>query len=269
VKKVSILLGAVVLKARPSALADALQRILRIPRLECECPPGVKWMVDPASHFGRQLLRGEGYEPQMERLIRGLLRPGDTFVDIGANEGYFSVLAARRVGQGKVYAAEPQGRLGPVIRKNAELNGCGNVVLWPVAVADRNDTAELFLHPSTNTGSSGLLQPARWHARRETVPTRTLDGLFAEHHLQKVRMMKVDCEGGEKLVLAGGREVLKERRIEILAWEYHPTVLSPEEIGGMDSYLKGCGYRFLEVGGQTLYCLPGLEKEIERAAQAG
>jgi FkbM family methyltransferase len=269
VKKISILLGALVLRVRPAELADLLKRWIRIPRVECEGPGGTRWLVDPASHFGRELLRGEGYEPQMERLIQGLLRPGDTFVDLGANEGYFSVLAARKTRPGRVYAAEPQGRLAGVIRANAALNGCDNLVLWPVAVADRNDTAELFLHPSTNTGSSGLLQPARWGKGGERVPTRTLDGLFAEHHLQKVRMMKVDCEGGEKLVLAGGRQVLKKRRIEILAWEYHPTVLSPEEIGEMHRYLKECGYCFLEVGGQTLYCLPGLEKEIERAAQAG
>jgi len=256
------------LKARPAALADALQRLLRIPRLECECPAGVRWMADPASHFGRKLLRGEAYEPQMAALVERLLRPGDTFVAIGANEGYFSILAARKTRPGKVYAAEPQGRLGAVIRKNAELNGCGNVVLWPVAVADRNDSAELFLHPSTNTGSSGLFQPARWHTRRETVPTRTLDGLFAEHGLNRVRIMKVDCEGGEKLVLEGGRQTLKERKIEILAWEYHPTVLTPGEMERMDGYLRECGYRFLSLNGQTMYCLPGLEEEVRKAAAA-
>ena len=253
---------ALLLSVRPAELADWLKRIFRIERREVDAPGGLKLWIDPVSHFGRAVVSAEGYEPQMSSLLKGLLRPGDVFVDIGANEGYFSALACKLVSDGRVFAVEPQGRLIPVIEENLRLNAARSATVSRLALADRNGTVTIHLQASTNTGFSGLFNPGRRGVGTETVPTMTLDDYFAQNRIERVRLMKVDCEGGEKLVLEGGRKTLRSKCIEVLAWEYHPLVLSEEEIQEMDAFLKGCGYSFLNLEGQTLYCLPELEQEV-------
>jgi FkbM family methyltransferase len=258
------------LSVRPAELADWLKRIFRIKRRAVETPGGLRLWLDPVSHFGRAVVSAAGYEPQMSSLVKGLLRPGDVFVDIGANEGYFSALASKLVGDGRVFAVEPQGRLIPVIEENLRLNGARNATVSRLALAERSGTATIHLQASTNTGFSGLFNPGRRGIGTETVPTMALEDYFVQNRIGRVRLMKVDCEGGEKLVLKGGRETLRSKRIEVLAWEYHPLVLSEEEIHEMDAFLKGCGYSFLNLEGQTLYCLPELEQEVRsQISQSG
>jgi FkbM family methyltransferase len=79
------------------------------------------------------------------------------FVNLGANDGYFSILASRVVGQhGKVLAIEPQERLWKVIRKNIQLNDSYNIQLFPCAVGDKKEQILFFFTPSINTRSLGL-----------------------------------------------------------------------------------------------------------------
>lgn len=259
---------ALLLRVRPAELADLLKRIFRIKRRVVETSGGLKLLIDPVSHFARLAASAGGYEPQMTSLLKGLLRPGDVFVDIGANEGYFSNLAGTLVGDGQVYAVEPQGRLIPVIEENLRLNGARHATVSHLALAERNGTATIHLQASTNTGFSGLFNPGRRGTGTETVPTMTLDDYFALNRIARVRLMKVDCEGGEKLVLEGGRETLRSKRIDVLAWEYHPLVLTEEEIKAMDVFLRDCGYVFLNLEGQTLYCLPELETLVRSLVPA-
>jgi len=259
---------ALLLRVRPAELADWLKRIFRIKRRAVDAPGGLKLWIDPVSHFARLATSSGGYEPQMSALVKGLLRPGDVFVDIGANEGYFSTLASKLVSDGRVFAVEPQGRLIPVIEENLRLNGARNATVSRLALAERNGTATIHLQASTNTGFSGLFNPGRRGTGTETVPTMTLDDYFAQNRIGRVRLMKVDCEGGEKLVLEGGRETLRSKCIEVLAWEYHPLVLTEEEIGVMDQFLRECGYSFLNLEGQTLYCLPELEALVRSLVPA-
>ena len=66
--------------------------------------------------------------------------------------------------------------------------------------------------------------------------------------------------------MEGARATLSARTVDILAWEYHPGIVSDEEIAQMDAFLKDCGYMLLTLNGQTIYCLPGLEEDVQRAA---
>ena len=89
-----------------------------------------------ASNFGFRLTSAQGYEPETKALLVSFLKPGMVFVDLGANEGFFSVVASRLVGSGgKILAIEPQARLGSVIRRNLELNLAANVTLAQVAIS--------------------------------------------------------------------------------------------------------------------------------------
>src|SRR5438105_1935670 len=131
-----------VLSIRPAQLAALIKRVLFIHRVVVETSDGLKFWIDPVSILGLKLLRDRTFEPSLSKLIKRLLRVGDTFVDVGANEGYFSVLAANAtIPGGRVVAVEPQQRLLPVIERNLELNQLSNVEIMSDALSDKKGTA--------------------------------------------------------------------------------------------------------------------------------
>ena len=97
------------------------------------------------------------YEPQMTRLLELVLRPTDVFVDGGANEGYFSILAASLVGNGQVHCVEPQSRLQPILRENIRLNSARSVTIHSVALCEHPGEVKLFLC------SSMLFEELQYH----------------------------------------------------------------------------------------------------------
>ena len=231
----SRLLHESLLHVRPSPVAAALKKLLGIERRVVRLEAGV-FEVDPVSHLGTQLLyRGE-YEPELAAVMRHYLRPGGTFVDVGANEGYFSVLAARLLGpSGRVIAVEPQRRLRPVIERNLELNGLTNVTIHECAVSDADGEARLHLTPDTITGSSGLAQMTRYRVPTTTVHTVTLETLLADAGVEHVDLMKMDIEGFEHEAILGSPDVFRRGRIGTIALELHRSRitargLDPDEI---------------------------------------
>ena len=103
---------------RPAWLASWLKRVLGIKRAVMETEAG-RFYADPVSHFYAYSRVPGGYEPLLTSCVRSMLQPGDTFLDVGANESYFSILASSLVGpDGLVVAVEPQQRLNAVIQRN-------------------------------------------------------------------------------------------------------------------------------------------------------
>jgi len=240
-----LFLQQILMRVRPAFLAAGLKKVLGICRKAVEVKEGIFW-IDPVSQFAVNLVTEHGYEPEMGETLRKYLRPGGTFVDIGANEGFFTVQAAKIVGpSGRVLAVEPQGRLQQVIQKNLELNGLTNVTLARSAVSDRPGEAELHISPSTNTGSTGLSQSTRYRVPHESVPVNTLEAILARSGVQTVDLIKMDIEGFEYEALIGAEKLLKEKRIKALALEMHPELMRGrgKEPDKIEEMLEGCGYR--------------------------
>jgi FkbM family methyltransferase len=238
-------LQKILMKIRPAIVAAGIKRILRLGRKTVETKEGLFW-VDPISQFAISLVSVHGYEPETGKTLRRYLQLGGTFVDIGANEGFFTVQASRIVGpSGRVLAVEPQGRLQEVIRKNLELNGLGNVTLVRRAVSDRPGEAELHISPSTNTGSTGLSQSTRYRVPHESVPVNTLEGILDKHGIEKVDLMKMDIEGFEYEALTGAEKLLKSKQIRAIALEMHPELMRGrgKEPERLEAVLAQSGYR--------------------------
>jgi FkbM family methyltransferase len=250
-------LGRQLMRIRPAPLAATLKWLLRVRRLELATPEGRFW-IDPASYQGQTLLRDGVYEPALLATVKQWLAPGDTFVDLGANEGYFSVVAAARVGpSGRVLAIEPQRRLDAVLRRNFALNGCAQVTLAPVAVSDHPGTAELQLTPSMNNSASGLRAPTRYPLLRQPVALATLAQVFAQAGLERCDLLKMDIEGWEYEAVLGSRELFAARRIRALALELHPQLLAPRglDAAAITTFLAACGYREVPGRGHFLLAL--------------
>lgn len=160
------------------------------------------------------------YEPATVQHLADHLRAGDTFVDIGANSGYFTVLASALVGPaGRVAAFEPN----PVVRRRLDQNiarngGHERVCVESCALSDRSED-HVRLYVPEHDGFATLV-PDQTHASSYLaganaidVRTSTFDDWYAASGLGRIALMKIDVEGAELQVLAGMTSALAAGRI--------------------------------------------------------
>jgi len=163
--------------------------------------------VDPLDYDGWVLFRDRGIKPHVAAVFQDLLHPGDTVLDIGAGYGYFTLLAASLVGHaGHVYAFEPNPTVASRLLENVSLNDFANVRLHCVAVSNVSGTVELHVVPQ-HSGISSLRRLEGETATTISVPAAAIDS-FADE-MAHVRLVKIDVEGGELLVLEGMKELLR------------------------------------------------------------
>lgn len=188
------------------------------------------------------------YEREFTRLFLqflGRLKPGDCFVDLGANVGYYTMMAAwhlRRFAGSKVFAFEPNEKAFGYLEQNKRLNNLDNLILAPQAVGDCAGQMALHLDPESSLQSSLRPYLPRLVERRE-VPVTTLDAFLAEHGPANVKLMKMDIEGAELLALRGARETIARCR-PVIFYEENPRSYAafgyrPEDVR---DFLEGLGY---------------------------
>jgi FkbM family methyltransferase len=222
-------------RLRPLEWAVFMKWLLRVRRFEVEAQ-GIKLWVDSASNFGKRILRESNYEPELTAAFERLLGAGETFVDVGGNEGWFSMLAAKLVGpSGRVLTCEPQERLWPVILKNAALNGFTNVQLLPFAVAEQRGKGFINLYPSLNTGSSNINSRKRRWETRQAIELVPLSEALDSPRARSVDLLKVDVEGFEHQVLLSAGQHLGTT-IRQLVVELHPAQL--DELGSSEQQVR-------------------------------
>lgn len=143
------------------------------------------------------------WEPDLTAFVRRRLRPGDAFVDVGANIGCVSALASRLVGQhGVVVAIEPCPTAIAALQETVARNALTNVRTVAAAVSDRVHELPLFAGPSYNVGMTSTV--ARRSLREQCrVPAAPLGSLVTRAELASARLIKIDVEGAEDRVLAG------------------------------------------------------------------
>ncbi len=218
---------------------------------------------------GAAVLQG-AYEPHVSRVFRELLRPADHVVDVGANIGYFSLLAASLVGpNGSVLAVEPNPRNVRLLEASRRANGFAQVTVAQVAASDR--IGLLALHAAHSNGTTGDLPgEAAALLAAETVPALPIDRLLDAD--RPIRLIKADVEGAEGLAMAGAAAAIGRHRPWVIS-EFCPDAL--RNISGIswDAYLgsfTGRGYRIhviAELG--TEDCGSDHEKVLACFARSG
>jgi FkbM family methyltransferase len=189
---------------------------------------GFTIFVDPADWaVGATIAATRRYEPEVSDMVRSLLRPGGTFIDIGANIGWFSLLAASIVGHsGSVLAIEPNVRNCHLLNASRERNGFSQIDVVAGAVSDRQSW--LALETDASNGRVIPLGPLSATTAAipcsYAVPAYPLDQLLEERGIDQVDAMKVDVEGVETAVFAGAERLLRDRR-PTLAFEWYPEAL--------------------------------------------
>lgn len=164
---------------------------------------GVRLLIDPAKDKGVELalfLQGT-YEEGTVHFLQQALKPGDTFLDIGANIGWMTLVGAKAVRQeGRVIAIEANPHTLPILQHNVELNHANCVEIYGVAVSDEPGTARLFENWNVNRGGASLL--AQDDSPGIEVQVETLDRLFDPE--TPLAVVKIDVEGLEPQALKGG-----------------------------------------------------------------
>jgi FkbM family methyltransferase len=222
-----------------------------------EVEGGVRLFVDLSDHvIGLNIVRGR-YEAEEVRLALGMLKPGDTAIDVGAHIGFFTMQMAAAVGAaGRVYAFEPFDPNADLLERSlAENRFEDRVVFRRAAVGDSQGSATLTFPAETlNSGGAYLLRdgvaPLAGHQKRD-VPVVALDRLDLR---RPVRFIKMDVEGAEPQVIRGAARLLSADRPVILS-ELHPTQLARASGVTVDDFLgqmRALGYRAQTLDGTPI-----------------
>jgi FkbM family methyltransferase len=213
--------------------------------------------VDPTDYaVGHTVARTGSYEPEVSAKLREVLPSGGTFVDIGANIGWFSLLAASLVGPtGRVIAVEPNPRNVALLRQSAKDNGFDNIDIVAVALGERPGAAAL-----ETDGSNGRLIPIDGPPLQAVeasfvVATFPLDTVLNEVGATRVDVVKIDVEGAEPLVIRGATRTISESR-PLLISEFYPLALDSSPWGNARHYLamlRALGYQLSVIGNEVVH----------------
>lgn len=147
------------------------------------------------------------WEPSITKLIASGLRQGDIFIDIGANIGYYTLLASKLVGtNGKIYAFEASPSIFDDLSKNVSLNNASNIILKNIAISNAPGQCVIWTSPEGNLGHSTIMDNVAamdGHKRESLIECDTILSLVPSDDLLQARFIKMDIEGAEKLALQG------------------------------------------------------------------
>lgn len=211
------------------------------------------------------LLGEEIWEPSETAAFLAHVREGMCVLDVGANIGYYTLLAARAVGpSGRVYAFEPEPRNFALLLKNVAENGFGNVRPLRAAVSDAPGRVRLHLDDANFGAHSFDAASVRTSSGRSVeVDAVTLDS-FADDAaaFEAGVLVKVDVQGAEARVVAGARRLLALPRVTVLL-ELWPEALERAQADpkSLLAELEGLGFSFEDVGS------PGAERRPLRPAE--
>lgn len=186
------------------------------------------------------------WEPEVTQFVQRRLRPGDVFIDVGANIGYFSLLGAKCVdSQGHVVAVEASPPIYGQLVANLKRNRTSNVSAFNVVAAGETGRAKLYSGQPYNCGatSSIVLGGEEEVAEVDAAP---LTDLVQPEHWRRTRLVKIDVEGGELAVLRGLGDwfhdgcSLREYLVEV-----HPVLLESQGFTADDvlALFKSIGYQ--------------------------
>ncbi len=230
-------------------------RLRALPKSEqlVESRDGRRFHVDLTDPIYRDLFFIGDYEPEVSRVARSVLRPGDIAVDAGANFGWFTILFADLVGpSGGVHSFEPVPWIYDQLTANLQLNGEPTQV-HPnqLALGERSGNAVLHVFAGLNQGHASMSDLGRDDYTTHTARVVSLDGYCSERSVSvpEIALLKCDVEGAELAVLRGASAILSSDHPPVVIVEINDLTAQafgyrPSEIL---SLLQEYGYEFLRI----------------------
>ena len=215
-------------------------------------PGNFYMLLNPTEHIQQQLFWYGYYEKELGELLKKIVRPGDVFLDLGANIGYFSLLVANNSPAIKIISFEPVADLFQKMNDNISLNNIKNISTINAAVGEINEEKELYIAAPDNLGMSSFKQPQNYAGKKEKVKLVAIDDWFKTSGLSKIDIVKLDIEGSEFAALNGMKEVIQKQKPVLIA-EVNPETLlmfklKPSDIYDYLKQLNFVGFLILENG---------------------
>lgn len=209
--------------------------------------PNYEIFVDPLDARFFQVINELTYADSVVQVLSHLLSSGDTFIDIGANHGSFSIAASKRLGvNGLVISVEPQPRLGHVVQKSLVANALCDFQFYPVAVGNREGEIELLI-PRGTSGSGGIFaeHSATGQFEAVMVSLKRFEDLVNWREFPGKVLIKLDIEGSEDAFLAGAACLITSLKPTLII-EIHPGTLKAAGTTGekLKQVLQDLGYLY-------------------------
>lgn len=220
-------------------------RVFDLSKKECVELDGFFLHVMPNDYIGASIIKSRTYEPHVTALIHRELKQGQTFLDVGGNIGYFSMLASSIVGPtGKVIAFEPNPQNLQLIYESQIKNGFTNQAIYPYAASDQTGILRF-----TTVGSNGgvVTEHSRDQKHYLLVQSVVIDDSMSD---QPIDMVKIDIEAHEPFAIRGMEKLLKKHRPKIIT-EFHPWAMRLNNTEAPEEYLaqlEQLGYRLGVIG---------------------
>jgi FkbM family methyltransferase len=217
---------------------------------------GNKMYLDPKDTLN---LSARGvWEPFGTEIFKKHIRTGDVFLDIGANIGYFTLIASKIVGnEGKVYSFEPDTTNFSILNKNVELNNCKNVTLVKKAVSDKTGKSDFYLDKN-DLGKHSIFNLDQ--GKRIEIETVKLDDYF-RNYSGKIDLIKMDIQGAEWLAIRGMKNMLEKNEKVKIYTELDPDALIKSGTNPQE-YMK-----MLTDLGFDLYIINELKQKLEKISK--
>ncbi|HZV33816.1 MAG TPA: FkbM family methyltransferase [Verrucomicrobiae bacterium] len=185
------------------------------------------------------------YEPVTTLVACELARSANTFIDVGANIGFYSLVLSTYKPGLRVVSFEPNPKNFQLLHANVQLNQFSNVTCEPLALSDMSGTGALFLSASDMSASLERdFEASRGPVLK--VSTATLDGYLAQRPVSGPVLIKVDVEGHEAAFFKGARQTISSLKPDIIS----EVTLRPDSVPL--PFLRELGYRFYQITDQGL-----------------
>jgi len=172
--------------------------------------------VDRASYVSSSIYWRGNHSTEVASFLKRHLQPDMTFVDVGANLGELTLVAAKRLAKGRVLAFEPVPQIFAQLSRNVALNNLSHVDLFNIGLFDKTDSLPIYQEQDINFGTMNEGVPSLFSTGTDqqevTVPLRRFDDVAREYGLEQLDVMKLDVEGAEMMVLRGAEPFLRRLR---------------------------------------------------------
>lgn len=209
-----------------------------------ELAPGIKCICYPHnSHYSTLVVYNTFPEYGEMMFVKNILRSDDVFIDIGANIGAFSLLAASKITNGKIYAFEPSPHILPILKQNIALNNkFDRIEIEKVAASDKEGNINFDI--SETPDYNHIVSSNEVKRKSINILTKTIDFFLKRKNISHVKLIKIDVEGAEMIVLKGMQKSLQQRKVDALIIEVNKLSFARFgfSVKDMRGYLEDFGY---------------------------
>jgi FkbM family methyltransferase len=212
---------------------------------------GGRMILDTNDRLARRIRCEEAFEPEVRREVERIASRRVNVIDIGANIGYFTILASRLAGpENRVFSFEPQANVVSKLRRNIEANALRNVEVFPYALSDKPGTVNFNVPPEGAEAFGSMRSNERFKTVKTVeVETHRLDDVLDKLGNPKIGLVKMDAEGAELLILRGAEKLLSSPDKPKLIFEAHELNCKPFGYCVFDilEYVHSFGYNLRQL----------------------